>query len=62
MNENEIFDSLRNMHDLSKAINSSLRIEEVMEMIYSKTALELLSDDVGKHFDPKLVLVFQPKF
>ncbi|MEN8233252.1 MAG: HD domain-containing phosphohydrolase [Thermodesulfobacteriota bacterium] len=46
MDENEIVDSLRNLHDLSKAINSSLRIEEVMEIICSKTARLMKADKV----------------
>ncbi len=46
MVEKEIVDSLKNLHDLSKAINSSLRIEEVMEMICSKTASLMKADKV----------------
>jgi putative nucleotidyltransferase with HDIG domain len=46
MDEKEIVDSLRNLHDLSKAINSSLHIEEVMEMICSKTARLMKADKV----------------
>lgn len=46
MNEKEIVDSLRNLHDLSKAINSSLHIEKVMEMICSKTASLMKADKV----------------
>ena len=46
MVEKEIVDSLRNLHDLTKAINSSLRIEDVMEMICSKTASLMKADKV----------------
>ena len=46
MDKKEIVDSLRNLHDLSKAINSSLRIEEVMEIICSKTARLMKADKV----------------
>lgn len=46
MNDNKIIYALRNLHDLSKAINSSLRIEEVMDMICSRTAQLMDSDKV----------------
>lgn len=38
MNKKEVIDSLRSLHDLSKAINSTLNVEEVVEMIEEKTA------------------------
>ena len=38
MNEAKIIDSLRSLHDLSKAINSTLNIGEVEEMILERTA------------------------
>ncbi len=46
MDEKEIIDSLRNLHDLSKAINSSLRIEEVVDIICTKTARLMKADKV----------------
>lgn len=46
MVEKEIIDSLRNLHDLTKAINSSLRIEDVVEMICSNTASLMKADKV----------------
>ena len=38
MNESAIIESLRSLHDLSKAINSSLRLDQVMAMVCEKTA------------------------
>ncbi len=46
MVEKETVDSLRNLHDLSKAINSSLHIEDVMEMICRKTARLMNADKI----------------
>jgi transcriptional regulator with GAF, ATPase, and Fis domain len=46
MDGNEIINSLRNLHDLSKAINSSLRIDEVVAMICDKTARLMKADKV----------------
>lgn len=46
MDEKQIIESLRNLHDLSKAINSSLDIEEVMDMICRKTAYLMKADKV----------------
>jgi len=38
MNKTKLIDSLKSLHDLSKAINSTLDIDEVEEMILEKTA------------------------
>lgn len=38
MNRKEVIDSLRSLHDLSKAINSTLKIEEVVRIILEKTS------------------------
>jgi len=38
MNKKEVIASLRSLHDLSKAINSTLNIEDVVEMIEEKTS------------------------
>jgi putative nucleotidyltransferase with HDIG domain len=46
MNDNRIVESLRNLHDLAKAINSSLRIEDVVDMVCSKTARLMDADRV----------------
>lgn len=46
MNDKRIIESLRNLHDLSKAINSSLRIEDVVDMVCSKTARLMDADRV----------------
>jgi putative nucleotidyltransferase with HDIG domain len=43
MNDNRIVESLRNLHDLAKAINSSLRIEDVVDMDKKKTILTIHS-------------------
>ena len=46
MQEKEIVESLRSLHDLSKTINSSLRPTEVADMICEKTAGLMHSDKV----------------
>ncbi len=46
MVEKEIVDSLRNLHDLTKTINSSLRIEDVMKVICNKTARLMKAEKV----------------
>lgn len=46
MNDKRIIESLRNLHDLAKAINSSLRIEDVVDMVCSKTARLMDADRV----------------
>src|SRR4030067_461499 len=46
MKENEIIDSLRSFHDISKAINSSLDIDEVMKLILDKTSILMTTDKV----------------
>ncbi|MFQ5585350.1 MAG: HD domain-containing phosphohydrolase [Thermodesulfobacteriota bacterium] len=46
MNKKEVIDSLRSLHDLSKAINSTLNIEEVVEMIQEKTSYLMRTDRV----------------
>lgn len=38
MNKTKLIDSLKSLHDLSKAINSTLNIDEVGKMILKKTA------------------------
>ena len=38
MDEARVIDSLRSLHDVSKAINSSLDIEEVENIIMERTA------------------------
>jgi HD-GYP domain-containing protein (c-di-GMP phosphodiesterase class II) len=42
----EVIDSLRTLHDLSKAINSTLDIEEVVAMLMEKTSRLMRSDRV----------------
>lgn len=46
MNEKNLVDSLRSLHDLSKAINSTLKVDEVVEMILRETALMMKSEKV----------------
>lgn len=46
MDERQIIESLRNLHDLSKAINSSLRLEVVVDMICSRTVRLMQADRV----------------
>lgn len=46
MDKNKIIDSLRSLHDLSKAINSTLNIDEVVEMILEKTSRLMRTDRV----------------
>jgi HD-GYP domain-containing protein (c-di-GMP phosphodiesterase class II) len=46
MENQEVIDSLRSLHDLSKAINSTLDINEVVEMIMEKTAVLMKSEKV----------------
>lgn len=46
MDEKKIIDSLRNLHDLSKAINSTLVIGEVVEMVLEKTAQLMRAEKV----------------
>lgn len=46
MNDKRVIESLRNLHDLSKAINSSLRIGDVVDMICNKTLLLMNADRV----------------
>ncbi len=46
MKENEIIESLRSFHDISKAINSSLDIDEVVKLILDKTSILMTTDKV----------------
>src|SRR4030067_1073112 len=46
MKENEIIESLRSFHDISKAINSTLDIDEVMKLILDKTSILIMTDKV----------------
>ena len=46
MKENEIIESLRSFHDISKAINSTLDIDEVMKLILDKTSVLMTTDKV----------------
>jgi len=46
MKENEIIESLRSFHDISKAINSTLDIDEVMKLILDKTSILMMTDKV----------------
>lgn len=46
MEKNEVIDSLRGLHDLSKAINSTLDINEVVELVMEKTAVLMRSENV----------------
>src|SRR4030066_219079 len=46
MKENEIIDSLRSFHDISKAINSTLDIDEVVKLILDKTSILMTTDKV----------------
>jgi len=46
MNEARIIDSLRSLHDVSKALNSSLDIEVVEDMILERTAKLMLTKNV----------------
>ena len=42
----DIVESLRNLHDLSKAINSTLKVDEVVEIIKEKTSKLMHSEKV----------------
>lgn len=46
MDETKIIESLRSLHDLSKAINSTLKVDEVVKMILEKTSVLMHSDKV----------------
>lgn len=46
MKENEIIESLRSFHDISKAINSTLDIDEVVKLILNKTSTLMKTDKV----------------
>lgn len=46
MKENEIIESLRSFHDISKAINSTLDIDEVVKLILDKTSVLMTTDKV----------------
>lgn len=46
MNKSEVIDSLRSLHDLSKAINSTLDIDEVVEEVLLKTSALMDSEEV----------------
>ncbi len=46
MDEAKVVDSLRDLHDLSKAINSTLNIAEVEEMILERTARLMQAEKV----------------
>ena len=46
MNKKEVIDSLRSLHDLSKAVNSTLDIDEVVEMIEKKASSLMRADRV----------------
>lgn len=46
MNDTKVIDSLRSLHDVSKAINSSLDIVEVEEMILERTARLMQAEKV----------------
>lgn len=46
MDTEEVIDSLRGLHDLSKAINSTLDIKEVVEMVMERTSALMRSDKV----------------
>ncbi len=46
MKKDEVIDSIRSLHDLSKAINSTLDIEEVVRMVMDKTRALMRSEKV----------------
>ncbi len=46
MNESMIIDSLRNLHDISKALNSSLDIEVIEDMILERTSRLMMTNRV----------------
>jgi len=46
MNKKEVIDALRILHDLSKAVNSTLDIDEVVEIIMDKTSRVLARERV----------------
>ncbi len=46
MDKNKITDSLRSLHDLSKVINSTLNIDEVVEIVLEKTSRLMRTDRV----------------
>ena len=46
MKQNDVIDSLRSLHDLSKAINSTLDIDEVVEMLLDRTAQLMKAEKV----------------
>ncbi len=46
MKKEQVIDSIRSLHDLSKAINSTLDIEEVVRMVMEKTGALMRSEKV----------------
>ena len=46
MDTEKVIDSLRSLHDLSKAINSTLNIDEVVEMVMERTSALMRSEKV----------------
>ncbi len=46
MNKSEVIETVRSLHDMSKAINSTLDIETVVDEILSKTAALMNSEEV----------------